>query len=105
MFNPQPKPVKAEKKPKARIKPVSKVHAKELRSYFQKRKDFLETHKVCQAKLIRCEGKAVEVHHSGGRIGKLLNDVSLFIALCRSCHDQIHNKLGANELRDKGLKK
>lgn len=118
MFRPDPKPVKALKKDlhtfassmtklakRKPLKKVSKVRAKELKTYGQKRKDFLESHKVCQARLIQCEGKAVDVHHSAGRNGKLLNDVSLFIALCRSCHDQIHNKLGAKELRDKRLKK
>jgi len=104
VFNPQPKPIKPEKKPKARIKPVSKVHAKELRSYFQKRKDFLETHKVCQAKLIRCEGKAVEVHHCAKR-GKNLNNESTFMAVCAACHNQIERVISAVERRERGFLK
>lgn len=34
---------------------------------------------------------AVEVHHKGGRVGKLLNDQSLWLAVSRKGHNYIHD--------------
>ena len=44
--------------------------------------------KVC----VVCGRKATEVHHYAGRAGKLLLEESLWLAICRSCHTDIHNQ-------------
>lgn len=37
-----------------------------------------------------CKGKSVDIHHVNGRgVGK--NVISNLMALCRTCHNEIHN--------------
>ena len=38
-----------------------------------------------------CGSQAVDVHHINGRIGRLRNDPTNLIALCRKCHIRAHN--------------
>lgn len=64
--------------------------AKQERTYSRLRKDFLTTRSLCEANLQRiCTHKATDVHHIAGRSGKLLNDTSKWMAVCRSCHNWI----------------
>ncbi len=99
-----PKPLKSPKKAKKAIRKVSKVQAKEIKIYFQKRKDFLEKHTTCQAKLVGCDYKATEIHHTSKR-GKNLNNEGSFLAVCRPCHVSIETVLSARERRNKGFLK
>ena len=103
MFNPQPKPQPKEKKPltpyEFRVKYFrSKKRKKQEAEYSQRRKHFLSG-KRCQ----RCGCKATTVHHSKGRIGVLLNDVSCWIALCFPCHEWVERN--PQEAKEKGFSK
>lgn len=77
------------KKSAVRIKPVSAKLKKMKTVYGHIRKDFLDEHEICQAKIPGCSGLSTEIHHRAGREGDRLNDVKLFLAVCRSCHDFI----------------
>ena len=70
------------------------------REYSKKRKSFLLSSPLCQAKLPNtCTTHATDVHHMQGRIGKLLTDETKFLAVCRSCHDWIEmHPIEAKEL-------
>ena len=90
-------PPRKQKKP---IAPRSLNRYKQERVYLKKRKSFLLSSKLCQAKLPnRCTTHATDVHHKQGRIGKLLTDETKFLAVCRSCHDWIEmHPIEAKEL-------
>lgn len=60
-------------------------------SYALLRKAFLIKNSVCLAKLPGCTGASSEIHHIKGRIGKLLLDISNFLPICRSCHNEVEN--------------
>lgn len=49
----------------------------------------------CQATLRStgkpCLSKSVDIHHKRGRLGKWLLYTPHLMAVCRYCHDQIHN--------------
>ncbi len=77
---------------RARIRPVSKARAKELRQYSKVIEEFLELHPWCEAS---CSKRSTEVHHTRGRVGPLLCDVRFFMAVCRECHDWIGNNMDA----------
>lgn len=73
-----------------------------LKTYRELRKEYLIGHPLCLAKLAGCTKKAVDVHHLSGR-GSKLNVEETFLAVCRNCHDVLHNKLSATERRNKKL--
>ena len=78
-------PIKKQKKP---IAPRSPKRYKQEREYLKKRKSFLLSSQLCQAKLPNiCTTQATDVHHMQGRIGNLLTDETKFLAVCRACHD------------------
>lgn len=56
--------------------------------YKEARTQFLKDNSVCEAGFDGCKVKATDLHHAGGR-GKLLNDKSLWVALCRPCHNRV----------------
>ena len=56
-----------------------------MKVYFELKPVFLRAHPICA----RCPAPAVDVHHAAGR-GKNLNCVHTWIALCRRCHDWVH---------------
>jgi len=88
-------------------KPIRKVSIKlqgKLKEYSVKRKKHLKKHPFCQIKLIGCEIKAVDIHHTKPR-ATALNDELLFMSACRYCHKTIHDVMSAAERRDKGLLK
>lgn len=79
---------------KTPLRRCSKKHARELRTYFTLRADFLAKHPQCEvARKGICTGRAGEVHHTRGR-GKHLNDVSSFLATCAHCHRWVHEHAG-----------
>lgn len=89
-------PLNRSQKPLKRspLRRVSKGRAKEQATYKTLRIAFLTEHPDCQAceTLFPDDGKkpATDVHHRAQRHGKLLNDVSQWLATCRTCHDFIH---------------
>lgn len=49
---------------------------------------------VCQATLRsgdKCYSKSVDIHHKHGRLGKWLLFAPMLMAVCRYCHDNIHD--------------
>jgi hypothetical protein len=70
------------------IRRVSTKRAKQLREYFVIRENYLAEHRLCNV----CKSsKATDIHHLRGRVGTRLNDTQYFMAVCRSCHDEIHH--------------
>ena len=92
-------------KPKS-ISPVSKKRQVEMDEYSKKRKLFLIANPNCQAKLIGCSGEATDVHHlySGKDREKYYLQISTWKAVCRSCHNFIHDHLSSEEAIEMGLK-
>ena len=92
-------------KPKS-ISPVSKKRQVEMDEYSKKRLAFLALHNNCQAKLVGCTGKATDVHHlySGKDRDKHYLEMSTWKAVCRNCHNYIHDHLSADEAIEMGLK-
>lgn len=78
------KPLKA----KAPIKSKSSKQEKLEKLYGILRIAFLTNNPFCKAKLTGCQINASDVHHMAGR-GKYLLDDSLFLPVCRMCHNQI----------------
>lgn len=72
------------------INQFSETRAKENKIYLTLRKVFLENHPNCEANLPGCSKVANQVHHAGGRVGKRLIDVSLFMAFCGNCHTWVN---------------
>lgn len=71
------------------IRSVSKHRAKELREYRKLRMDHLARNQVCVA----CGAEtATEIHHSRGRIHRLLLAEEYFKAVCTWCHARIHRE-------------
>ena len=69
------------------LRKASKKRAKELRQYTSLRKNYLTFEAVCEV----CKSSSsTDIHHRAGRNGKFLNDCSLWLAVCRTCHDWIH---------------
>lgn len=63
--------------------------------YYAIRDPFMEANPVCQI----CRREAsTDLHHRKGRRGNLLFDTKWFMALCRTCHDYVHNNV-ANSKR------
>jgi predicted metal-binding protein len=94
-----------EEKPKVRtIRKKSVKREKQETEYEAKKKKFLKDNPYCQAKLVGCLGKAKDLHHRAGRTGDNYTNEKTFLAVCRSCHDQVHTVLSAKEARDKKLK-
>lgn len=76
------------KKPKP-IAKRSKKRAKEETEYSKVRRVYLEHFPVCE--VWNCGEKSTEIHHLQGKVGSLLIDVNNFLAVCRKCHDYIHD--------------
>lgn len=91
ILNDRPPAEKKWKKPNA----VSDKRKEENELYKVVSKDYLTQNKFCEC---GCGRKAVEIHHSRGRIGSLLCDIRYFKAVASSCHRTI-------ELKPKDAKK
>jgi hypothetical protein len=80
------------------IAPMSKKAKAEHAIYMPIRNEYMKEHPVCEC----CnQGPSNEIHHIMGRVGyankdarlrgiKLLWDKKHFLAVCRSCHNEIH---------------
>jgi hypothetical protein len=67
---------------------VSKKRAQALKVYRVNKADYLSVHPTCEVCSVN---EATDIHHKLplGRGGKL-NDITIFLAVCRACHDNIH---------------
>ena len=72
------------------IKPKSDKKSIQDQLYTVLRNKFFQddNNKSCKARLEGCTLVASDVHHMKGR-GEYQNDVSTWIALCRSCHNYV----------------
>lgn len=84
------------------ISPVSPKQKKRLAEYAIVRAEYLAHNPVCEARVWKvCAGRATQVHHLQGRIGKNLLDNGKFMAVCDQCHTWIHDNDA--EARKRGL--
>ena len=93
--------------PSSPIKKVSDKKKQEDVEYSKKRKLFLEAHPSCQAKLPGiCTGQATDIHHlySGKNRSKYYLQVDTYKAVCRNCHNYIHDHLSIEDAIEMGLK-
>jgi hypothetical protein len=89
-------------KPASTIKKVSDKTADILKKKYNPiARQFIKSHPKCQAKLMNCEGVSSCIHHKAGRIGELLIDTKLFLAVCFSCHRFIEDN--PEEAKKKGF--
>lgn len=72
---------------KPKDKDNSAERAEQEKEYKKLAKEFLKAHPVCECK--DCKKPATQVHHRAGRIGELLTDSNLFMAVCHRHHEQI----------------
>ena len=82
------------KKPNIRtpIPRVSKKRQKETVEYLKIRTEYLNEHKLCEAKLPGCSGFSTEIHHikGGEERSTTYLDTTTYMAICRSCHSYVH---------------
>lgn len=69
----------------------STTRTKEERVYALKRLIYLKEHPMCEAHLTGCLNNSSEIHHKRGKIGDDLIDETMFLAVCRECHNFIEN--------------
>lgn len=72
---------------RTRLKPVSDKRRSQLRIYSQDRKAFLAEKPICE---ICRRGRSIDVHHRRGRYGRSLLEREHWLAVCRTCHEEIH---------------
>jgi len=70
------------------------------RIYAAKRKKFLAARPTCEVCKTR---SSVDVHHTAGRAGENYCDEATFLAVCRQCHEWIHEH--PSEARSRSLLK
>lgn len=92
----------AKRKP---LKKQSRARAREMRIYHEERRDWLALPEHAACAICLCLGQsprpATEVHHSRGRVGRLLRDQRFWVASCRSCRDVPHER--PNWAREVGI--
>ena len=71
-----------------KIKPVSTKRAAQNALYRKAKAEYLEEHINCG--VCKVIGN-LDIHHLFGRRGELLYDKTKFLAVCRDCHNEIHN--------------
>jgi hypothetical protein len=72
---------------RTRLSPISDRRRAEAKEYAEKREAFLRQRPVCE----RCDRRSSrDVHHKAGRYGGNYLNVATWAALCRHCHDDIH---------------
>ena len=82
---------------KVKIKSVSQRRLLALKEYRVVRDAYMRDHKICEYP--ECNSPSTELHHSKGRIGKLLTDPLYFKALCHAHHEWAEkNPILAKEL-------
>ncbi len=75
-------------KPKKRINPFSDNKLEEMATYRPLRNEYMYKHGFCEFK--GCHRLSNDLHHKKPRKTHLC-DVTVFMAVCRSCHDWIHS--------------
>lgn len=102
-FPPKPTPEKLrpQKKPRLRVRPVSKVRSARLREYSRAVAlwKLKPENKMCRYP--GCDRKTTDCHHSRGRVGALLLDERWWVPVCARHHDWIH--ANPAEARDIGM--
>ena len=88
----------AEMKTRKSIRKFTSKREAMKRQYARLRRDFLIDHPWCEWGLrqkppIRIRSE--EIHHTRGRIGKLLNDQRFWLAVSTAGHNFIHNNMDA----------
>ena len=77
------------------VRRVSTAMRKRLAEYQRVRVDYLRAHLTCEGCVPLSRSKhpapATELHHTRGRVGKLLCQSENFKALCAGCHAFCHN--------------
>lgn len=81
------------------IRRVSKGRARQHAEYRKLKAQFHVEHPKCQWP--GCRKASKDIHHSRGKVGKLLCDVTHFRAVCREHHDLIH--ANPKLAREKGM--
>jgi hypothetical protein len=70
-----------------RLRAASPKRQNEYNKYAKEKKAYIAIHPQCE----RCNTKkATDLHHKAGRVGQWLYRSEYFAALCRKCHDWIH---------------
>ena len=90
-----------------KIKKVSEKRKQQNDEYSKLRKLYLESHPFCEAKLSGiCTSEATDIHHlySGKDRNKYYLQIETYKAVCRSCHNFIHDHLSTEEALELGLK-
>lgn len=76
---------------RTRLRPMSDRRKRELKEYTAKRAAFLAQRPTCE----KCgRRQSCDVHQKAGRSGGNYLRVETWAALCRRCHDCIHQKPG-----------
>lgn len=77
------------------VRRVSLAMRKRLAEYQRVRVDYLRAHLICEGCVplfgAKHPARATEVHHTRGRVGKLLCQSENFKALCVGCHSFCHS--------------
>lgn len=75
------------------VKPKPDAKAARQRAYRKRVKEYLGQNWLCRGFCYHRgrTARATDVHHKHGRLGDLLMDESLWIPVCRKCHNWIHN--------------
>jgi len=82
---------------RTRISPISDRRRALSRIYAAQRTDYLRQHPTCE----KCDSRSSrDIHHKAGRYGGNYLNVETWCALCRTCHDWIHQH--PSKAREKG---
>lgn len=74
-----------------RLRNASAKRQSEYKEYAKAKKAYLALHPNCE----RCKNKkSNDIHHKAGRVGKWLCRYEYFAAVCRQCHNEIHENGG-----------
>jgi 5-methylcytosine-specific restriction endonuclease McrA len=69
-----------------KLKQVSDKRKHLNKEYASVRREYFEKHPRCEI----CENQASDIHHKKKR-GKNLSNIDSFMAVCRLCHNRIHD--------------
>ena len=80
----------------------SKKMTKEMKLYLKEKAEFLKPGDQCELNTDVCRGEATVIHHTRGKIGKLLRDKRYWKKSCVHCNNRVEEKDA--KYRAKGLK-
>jgi hypothetical protein len=84
-----------------KIKSLSTKRASETRTYSRLKRAWMSRSENQICHVAGCGKKATDLHHSRGRIGRLLNAEEFWMALCRTHHNFVHSN--PSQAREMGL--